>query len=141
MSEASPRPNPPKPKPLRRHPPHGVKTKCAAVLSIWSERRKPAEVCRELGINWPTLNGWQNQAMEGMLQALEPRQERPPTPAELNPLIAQRLQRNLARRAAKQTRLQRRLNGLLEPPAGKTPKDKSPAKGGTARSTPSQTGP
>jgi len=47
--------------------------KVEAVLSVWTERRAPSEVCRELGIAWTILNQWQQRAMEGMLQALEPR--------------------------------------------------------------------
>jgi hypothetical protein len=42
-------------------------------LSVWTERRKPGEVCRELGIAWTVLNQWQERAMEGMLVALQPR--------------------------------------------------------------------
>ena len=30
-------------------------------------------MCRELSITWTILNQWQERAMEGMLQALEPR--------------------------------------------------------------------
>jgi len=47
--------------------------KAQAVLAVWTERCKPAEVCRELQINWMTFNHWQRRAMEGMLQALETR--------------------------------------------------------------------
>ena len=47
--------------------------KCRAVLSVWTERRKPTEVCRELGIPWHLFNQWQERAMEGMLLALQPR--------------------------------------------------------------------
>src|SRR3970282_2088702 len=47
--------------------------KCRAVLSIWTERRKPGTICRELSIPWMVLSQWQKRAMEGMLQALEPR--------------------------------------------------------------------
>src|SRR5512136_1159891 len=47
--------------------------KCRAVLSVWTERRKPGEVCRELGFGWSILNQWQEKAMEGMLLALQPR--------------------------------------------------------------------
>ena len=47
--------------------------KCRAVLSVWTERRKPGEVCRELGVAWDLLNQWQERAMEGMLMALQPR--------------------------------------------------------------------
>jgi transposase-like protein len=47
--------------------------KCRAVLSVWTERRKPGEVCREMGVAWSLLNQWQERAMEGMLLALQPR--------------------------------------------------------------------
>lgn len=43
-----------------------------AVLKIWSERSTPSQICREMDITWTILNHWQQRAMEGMLQALEP---------------------------------------------------------------------
>ena len=52
---------------------HTVEEKCRAVLSVWTERRKPGEVCQELGVPWSLLNQWQERAMEGMLVALQPR--------------------------------------------------------------------
>jgi transposase-like protein len=52
---------------------HTAEEKCRAVLSVWTERRKPGEVCRELGVVWGLLNQWQERAMEGMLMALQPR--------------------------------------------------------------------
>jgi transposase-like protein len=52
---------------------HTAEEKCRAVLSVWTERRKPGEVCRELGVAWSILNQWQERAMEGMLLALQPR--------------------------------------------------------------------
>ena len=71
---------------------HSAEEKCRAVLSVWTERRKPGEVCRELGVTWNILNQWQNQAMEGMLLALQPR-----VPVEkrvaLNPRLAVLLDR------------------------------------------------
>ena len=47
--------------------------RCRAVLSVWTERRKPGQICRELGVTWTLLNQWQSRAMEGMLLALQPR--------------------------------------------------------------------
>jgi len=47
--------------------------KCRAVLSLWTERRSLAELCRELGVTWNVLSQWQEQAMEGMLQGLTPK--------------------------------------------------------------------
>jgi transposase-like protein len=52
---------------------HTAAEKCRAVLSVWTERCKPGEVCRELGVGWSLLNQWQERAMEGMLLALQPR--------------------------------------------------------------------
>ena len=52
---------------------HTAEQKCRAVLSVWTEKRKPGEVCRELGVAWSSLNQWQDRAMEGMLMALQPR--------------------------------------------------------------------
>lgn len=43
------------------------------MLRVWTERCKPVEVCRALNINWITFEQWQQRALEGMLQALEPR--------------------------------------------------------------------
>jgi transposase-like protein len=47
--------------------------KVQAVLAVWTDRVKPAEVMRGLGISYITLQQWQERAMEGMLQALESR--------------------------------------------------------------------
>jgi transposase-like protein len=54
-------------------PQYQAADKVQAVLAVWTERCKPADVCRQLGINWITFNHWQRRAMEGMLQALENR--------------------------------------------------------------------
>ena len=52
---------------------HTPEEKCRAVLLVWTERRKPGEVCRELRVDWGVLQQWQDRAMEGMLLALQPR--------------------------------------------------------------------
>ena len=52
---------------------HTAEEKCQAVLTLWTERRKPGEICRELGVAWGVLQQWQDRAMEGMLVALQPR--------------------------------------------------------------------
>jgi hypothetical protein len=46
--------------------------KAQAVLAIWTDCCKPVDVCRQYRINWTTITLWQERAMEGMLQALEP---------------------------------------------------------------------
>jgi len=45
--------------------------KAQAVLAVWTERVKPKEVMRAMGISYVALQQWQDRAMEGMLQALE----------------------------------------------------------------------
>jgi transposase-like protein len=59
--------------PRKPSPNFNAQEKAQAVLAVWTERAKPAEVCRQLHINWITFQQWQRRAMEGMLQALEPR--------------------------------------------------------------------
>ena len=71
---------------------HTASEKCRAVLSVWTERRKPGEVCRELGVTWSLLNQWQDRAMEGMLLALQPRVV-VDKGVELNPRLAVLLER------------------------------------------------
>ena len=44
-----------------------------AVLAVWTDRVKPAEVMRMMDVSYLTLQQWQERAMEGMLQALEAR--------------------------------------------------------------------
>jgi len=54
-------------------PSYSAQEKVQAVLAVWTERCKAAEVCRQMKIPWITFNYWQQRAMEGMLQALESR--------------------------------------------------------------------
>ncbi len=88
---------------------HTAEEKCRAVLSVWTERRKPGEICRELGVAWTLLSQWQARAMEGMLLALQPR-----VPVEkgvaLSPRLAVLLERKSKGEAMKG--LERRLAHL-----------------------------
>ncbi len=66
--------------------------RCRAVLSIWTERRTPSQVCRELGIAWTVLNTWQKRALEGMHAGLQPRtrtekSQKPPLSCRLQSLL------------------------------------------------------
>jgi hypothetical protein len=54
-------------------PSYSAQEKAQAVLTLWTERCKPVDLCRHLRICWITLQQWQDRAMEGMLQALESR--------------------------------------------------------------------
>lgn len=75
MSSTDPKSNLPKAaRPRRRtysHYSYSAQEKVQAVLSVWTERASPAEICRQLNINWITFQQWQQRAMEGMLQALQ----------------------------------------------------------------------
>ena len=53
---------------------HTASEKAQAVLAIWTERVKTAQVMKTLQVPYITLQQWQDRAMEGMLQALEPRE-------------------------------------------------------------------
>jgi transposase-like protein len=51
--------------------------KAAAVLAVWGGRRRAARVCRELGINWGILNGWEKRAIQGIRESLGSTEETP----------------------------------------------------------------
>lgn len=93
---------------------HSALDKAKAVLSVWTERRKVSEICRELSIQWNILTVWQNRAMEGMLQALEPRVNLHKGPA-LSPKLQQMLnrrQQTIARTGPPETRLEEKLTKI-----------------------------
>jgi transposase-like protein len=100
--------------------------KCRAVLSIWTERRTPAEVCRELGVAWTVVKQWQERAMEGMLLALQPRAPMREKTVALNARLAvllerksgamKGLERRLARLQSKTRVKQRSQDKPGEPP-------------------------
>ena len=82
--------------------------KSQAVLAVWTERRKPLEICREMGVSWTILDQWQKRAMEGMLQALEPNVN-----LENGAALSPRLQSLLERK--KQTKKIEKLPQRLKP--------------------------
>jgi len=93
---------------------HTAEEKCRAVLSVWTERRKPGEVCQELGVAWNLLNQWQERAMEGMLMALQPRVPVTEKTVALNSRLAVLLERKSKRGGMKG--LERRLARLQRSP-------------------------
>jgi hypothetical protein len=88
---------------------HTAEEKCQAVLSLWTERRKPGEVCREMRVAWGVLQQWQDRAMEGMLLALHPR-----VPVEREVALSPRLAVLLEKKsqAGMMKRLDKRLKKL-----------------------------
>jgi transposase-like protein len=91
---------------------YGAMEKCKAVLSVWTERRRPAEICRELSIPWMVLSHWQKRAMEGMLQALETR-----VSLDRGPALSPRLQAMLEKKRLRL--LTSTVLGRLEKPLSK----------------------
>ena len=89
---------------------HTAEQKCRAVLSVWTERRKPGEVFRELGVAWNLLKQWQERAMEGMLLALQTRNPVMEKTVALNWRLAVLLERKSRRGGMKG--LERRLARL-----------------------------
>lgn len=89
---------------------HSAKERCEAVLAVWTERRRPAQVCRRLGVSEGILMSWQDRALRGMLEALEPQKRL--TDSE-GPLMPAKLERKLIRQAAvreaRSSKLQERL--------------------------------
>ena len=51
--------------------------KAAAVLAVWGGRRRAGRVCREMGINWGILNGWEKRAIQGIRESLGSSEEAP----------------------------------------------------------------
>jgi hypothetical protein len=117
-----------KPEKKRQTINHGAMEKCRAVLSLWTERRKPAEVCRELQIPWMVLAQWQKRAMEGMLQALEPRVRLDKGPA-LSPRLQALLDKKRLAMNTVQTRLEKALSRAQEARKTETPQPKDPSEG------------
>jgi transposase-like protein len=71
---------------------YGAAEKCRAVLAVWTERKQASALCRELGIRPSLFSQWQDRAVSGMLEALEPRGTRegvegPALPAQVRRLL------------------------------------------------------
>jgi hypothetical protein len=94
--------------------PYNAQQRAQAVLSIWSERRRPGEVCQGLGISLAVLSHWEKRALAAMLKALESQTRHEPGPA-----LSPKLERLLARQALQQkgrlAKLEKRLAKLQEP--------------------------
>lgn len=104
---------------------YGAMEKCQAVLSVWTERRRPSEICRELSIPSMVFAQWQKRAIEGMLQALEPR-----VSLDKGPALSPRLQAMLEKKrltlltSAAQGRLEKTLLRVQESRKAETPPSK-----------------
>ena len=93
---------------------HSAQQRAQAVLSIWTERRRPREVSQELGIHPAVLSHWEKRALAAMLKALEPATRQEPGPA-LSPKLEQLLLRQVLQRKGRMDKLEKRLAKLQEP--------------------------
>lgn len=92
---------------------HSAEDKCRAVLSVWSERRKVSQVCKELGIHGTVLYIWQQRALEAMLRALEPKTQSGAA-AELAPRLQNLLRQRVLKREGKVAKLRERLEKIQQ---------------------------
>jgi len=106
---------------------HGAVEKCRAVLAVWTERQQASSLCRELGVSASVISQWQDRALTGMLEALEPRGTREATegPALSVPI------RRLLDRKVRALDLQNlgRMALARRPPRPKLPAESVPAPG------------
>jgi len=75
---------------------HSAKEKAAAVLAVWSGRRSPSALTKELGVPWSAINQWEKRALSGMLSALDPTwkqdgEDQPSLPRRVEKLIEKTL--------------------------------------------------
>ncbi len=96
-----------------------------AVLALWTERRRPGELCQELAISFKVLSYWETRALSGMLKALEPQSMREPGPA-LSPKLERLLARQVLKQQGRLAKLEKRLVKLQEPKASPQPKAPPP---------------
>jgi transposase-like protein len=101
-----------------RYSRHTAQEKCRAVLALWTERSTGSELCKEMNTTWNVLNLWQEQAMEGMMQALEPRRKAERASSPLSP----RLQGLLERKAAARSPSGQEIPWRRSPGPGRPPK-------------------
>lgn len=109
--ETEPSPEPPKKRRKRRYrtDTHTPQQKVEAILALWTERRKPSAICRDLDITWAQLNLWQDRALEAMLQALQPRRAVTEEAPLTKPLAKLFERKGLKQKPAVDPKLQERL--------------------------------
>ena len=87
--------------------------KAQAVMAIWTEKISQNEICRQLQINYVTLQTWQRRAMEGMLQALEDH-ARLADGAALSPRLRKLMERQSSSTPGSEKRLEDRLKAIQQ---------------------------
>lgn len=70
---------------------YGAVEKCRAVLAVWTERKQASALCREMGMRHSLFSQWQDRALSGMLEALEPRGTKAGAEGPALPVLVKRL--------------------------------------------------
>ncbi len=96
--------------------PYTAQQRVQAVLSLWTERRRPGELCQELAITPKVLAHWEERALAAMLRALETQTRLEPSPA-LSPKLERLVARQALRQKGRLAKLEKRLAKLQEPKA------------------------
>jgi transposase-like protein len=104
-------------KPPKEPPSYSAHQRAQAVLAVWTERRRPAQVCQEMGISAARLAHWEERALAGMLKALEPQ-------ARLSQKRGSTLSAKLERLLARQAQQAENQKARREKPLGKLPEPK-----------------
>jgi hypothetical protein len=94
--------------------PYNAQQRAQAVLSVWSERRRPGEVCQDLGIRPAVLSHGEKRALAAMLKALESQTRLEPGPA-LSPKLERLLARQALQQKGRMAKLEKRLAKVQEP--------------------------
>lgn len=106
---------------------YGAAEKCRLVLSVWMETKKASVLCREQGISSSLFCQWQDRALSGMLEALEPRGRReglegPALPMQVKRLLDRKVRSMDLMRIGRSVNLRSRPSkvkeGTTPPPAG-----------------------
>ena len=105
--------------------PFTAQQRVQAVLAIWTERRRPGEICQELTITPKVLAHWETRALSGMLKALEAQSKLEPGPA-LSPKLERLLARQALQQQGRMAKLEKRLTKLQDPKAPPQPKAPPP---------------
>ena len=104
---------------------YGAVEKCRAVLAVWVERKKAADLCREMGVSASLLWQWQDRALSGMLEALEPRGRGEVAQGPALPALVKRLLDRKVRSMELES-LGRSVNWRNRPPKGRAPSETAP---------------
>lgn len=107
-----------------------AKAKCQAILAIWTEKATISAVCRELSLQRAQVERLEALALEGMLQALQPRprgrRASAATPESLPNRLTKLLERKFNPPAKAQAKPASTLVGKLDQAEKKVRKERAP---------------